>query len=234
MIPIKGLQKTTLVDYPHTIACTVFLGGCNFRCGYCYNLDLVLNSRKLPSIPEEDFFSFLDSRKGLLEGVCITGGEPTLWEDLPSFCAKIKDKGFKVKLDTNGTHPEMLRLLIDKKLVDYVAMDVKAPLEEYQRVIGVAIATEHIAESIRILLEGNVDYEFRTTMVPDTIGVAEILKIGALIKGAKRYFLQQFRPMETTIDPKYRTMEPLPPSALLDMQTLARQYVSEVGIRNAS
>ena len=232
MIPIKGVQKTTLVDYPGALACTVFLGGCDFRCGYCYNRDLVLKARALPSLPEEEFFSFLDSRKGILEGVCITGGEPTLWEGLATFCRKIKESGFKVKLDTNGARPERVKQLIDAKLVDYVAMDLKAPLEKYASVTGVDTNVGKIRETISLLIQGESDYEFRTTIVPDKISVREIREMACQIQGAKRYYLQQFRASATTINPRYADMEPLSGASLRQMQEIASEYVKEVGLRN--
>jgi len=139
MLTIKGLQKTTLVDYPNKVACTIFLPRCNFRCGFCYNKDLVIDYDRLPSIQEEEIINFLKEKKKWLDGVVFTGGEPTLHRELPNFIKKIKEMGFLVKIDTNGTNPKMLKELIDNNIVDYIAMDIKAPLEKYDKITGVNV-----------------------------------------------------------------------------------------------
>ena len=189
---ISGLQKLTLLDFPGRLAATVFLGGCNFRCPFCHNATLVLSPAKCENISEERFFEFLRSRQGKLGGVCVTGGEPTLYPDLKDFIKKIKDMGFAVKLDTNGTNPTLLASLIDEGLVDYVAMDIKNSPEKYPVTVGANADMEKIGRSVSLLLEGKVDYEFRTTVVRELHTEDDFLAISEWIKGAKRYFLQTF------------------------------------------
>lgn len=189
---ISGLQKLTLLDFPGRLAATVFLGGCNFRCPFCHNASLVLSPATCEKISEEEFFSFLNSRKGKLGGVCITGGEPTLYPDLKDFIKKIKDEGFAVKLDTNGTNPDLLSSLISEGLVDYVAMDIKNSVEKYEATVGTALDVEKVKKSVDILLYGHVDYEFRTTVVRELHKIEDFVAISRWISGAKRYFLQTF------------------------------------------
>lgn len=228
---ISGLQKTTLIDFPDTIACTVFLGGCNFRCGYCYNSDLVF-SLPGPTITETSFFEFLEKRKKYLDGVCITGGEPTIHKNLPDFCSKIKKMGYRVKLDTNGSNPKMLGYLIKNKLVDYIAMDIKDSLDDYYEVSQTKVKTENLLESIELIKNSGVDYEFRTTVIPDIIDEKKIEKIGKTIAGAKRFFLQQFMPSEKTISQKYHSMEPLSEKKLESFKQILLKYVKNVEIRS--
>ncbi len=206
---IGGLLKLTLIDYPSTLACTVFLSGCNFRCPWCYSPELVLPKfiAQQPEIKESEFFDFLKTKKGLIDGVVICGGEPTIHTELPLFCSKIKNAGYKLKLDTNGSSPEMLENLFKLKLVDYVAMDIKAPKERYTELIGFTGATgyylvDKIERSIDFLKNSGIDYEFRTTVVPGVHTKEDIIKIAHWIRPAKKYFLQNFRP-EKTIDPMF-------------------------------
>jgi pyruvate formate lyase activating enzyme len=216
---IGGLQKITLIDYPGKVAATVFFIGCNFRCRFCYNSDLVLPEKikKQKTISPKTFFNFLKSRKNLLEGVCIGGGEPTIYKNLPEFIKKIKKMGFWVKLDTNGTNPKMLKQLIDKKLIDYVAMDIKAPKGKYEEVVGKKINIKNIEESIKILKKGKVDYEFRTTIVPTLHAKEDIIKIVQWIKPAQKYFLQNFL-QKPTIDKNLEKIKPYPKEFLLEIQ----------------
>ena len=187
---INGLLKLTLLDFPGRCACTVFFAGCNFRCPFCHNATLVKG--KGESISEEEFFKFLSKREGVLDGVAITGGEPLLQKELVDFIRKIKDMGFAVKLDTNGSFPEKLRSLIDEGLVDYVAMDIKSSPEGYSRSAGCRVNFDKIKESVDLLLSDRVDYEFRTTVASGAVLPEDMEGIGKLIKGAKRYFLQGF------------------------------------------
>lgn len=187
---LSGLQKLTLLDFPGRIAATVFTRGCNMRCPFCHNASLVVGGADI--IPEEEFFAFLESRRGRLGGVCVSGGEPTLQADLPRFIEKIKAMGFEVKLDTNGTNPEMLSSLIDGGLLDYVAMDIKSSPEGYARVSGVSPDMEKIKRSVELLLSDKIDYEFRTTVAKPLFSTGDFVEIGKLIKGAKRYYLQGF------------------------------------------
>ena len=189
---ISGLQKLTLLDFPGRLAATVFLGGCNFRCPFCHNASLVLSASKCEKISEEEFFSFLKSRKGKLGGVCITGGEPTLYSELKAFIKRIKEEGFAVKLDTNGTNPELLSELICEGLLDYVAMDIKNSIDKYELTAGTAVDMEKIKKSVELLLSEKVDYEFRTTVVKELHKKEDFLAISEWISGAKRYFLQTF------------------------------------------
>jgi len=196
MIEIGGLQKTTLIDYPGCVACTVFLINCNFRCPWCYSLELVLPEKiaAQPRVKKEDFFSFLEERKGKLEGVVVCGGEPTVNQDLPEFISLIKEMNFKVKLDTNGSNPEMIEKLIKLNLVDYFAMDIKNSFNNCSKAIGKEIDVDLIKKSIKIIMDSGVDYEFRTTVVPNLHEKKDILEIAQFIKGADKYFLQKFRP----------------------------------------
>ena len=162
---ISGLQKLTLLDFPGRLAATVFFGGCNVRCPFCHNASLVLSPDRCEKISEDELLSFLESRKGKLSGVCITGGEPTLYKELKGFIKKIKDMGFAVKLDTNGTSPDLLSELISEGLVDYVAMDIKNSQKKYALTVGKEVDIEKIKRSVDILLSGKIDYEFRTTVV---------------------------------------------------------------------
>lgn len=188
---IHGLQKTTLLDYPGRVACTVFLAGCNLRCPFCHNAPLVLSSPD-PQMTEEAFFAFLKKRQGILDGVCITGGEPTLRQDLPEFIAEIRRLGFPVKLDTNGTNPAMLRMLLDNKLVDYVAMDIKNAPNRYPQTCGGVDVLGAVTESAALLMENGVDYEFRTTCVHPLHDAQAMEQIGKWLAGAKAYYLQNF------------------------------------------
>ena len=234
MLPqVKGLQKTTLIDYPGKIACTIFLSGCNFRCGYCYNRDLVCNPNAVLTLPAEELFAFLRQRRHVLEGVCITGGEPTLHgHGLIALCQAIKKIGYLIKLDTNGTNPTLLRELLEEKLVDYIAMDIKNSLERYDKVTGVITPLIPIKESIELIKQSGIEYEFRTTIVPDCIDEGSIRKIGELIRGAKRHSIQQFSPSETAIDPKYASMEPQSKKQLQRYKSIMEHYVSDVALKN--
>jgi len=217
MTKIGGLQKLTLIDYPGRVAATVFLCGCNFQCPWCYSKELVLPKeiQKQPKISEKEFFDFLKERKGLLEGLVLCGGEPCINKDLPQFCQKIKKLGYLVKLDTNGSNPQMLKRLIGDNLLDYVAMDVKLPKERYQEVLGIDV--KNIEESIKILKNSKIDFEFRTTVVPTILDKDDVMKIAQWLSPAKRYYLQNFRP-EKTIDQKFEKVKPYPKEYLREIQ----------------
>ncbi len=200
MLKIHGFNKTTLLDYPGKLAATVFLGGCNFRCPFCHNASLVLNSKEAPFIEENDVIDYLIKRKNILEGVCITGGEPTLHLGLREFMIKIKALDLKVKLDTNGYRPDILKQLYKEKLIDYVAMDLKATKEKYSVATGMdEIDITRIEESIRFIIDNIEDYEFRTTIMKEIHTKDDLKKMLELIKGAKRYRLQNYRDSEDVI-----------------------------------
>jgi len=221
---IGGFQKTTLIDYPGKVACIVFTLGCNFRCPWCYSKELVLPEeiKKQPQISEKEFFSFLEKRKGLLDGVVICGGEPLIHKDIFSFLKRIKKLGFLVKLDTNGSFPDKLENTIDKKLVDYVAMDVKLPKKKYKEIYS---NVEKIEESIDILKKGKVDFEFRTTVVPQIHSKEDILEIGEWIKGdSVKYFLQNFR-AQKTIDPLFEKIKPF-------SEEFLKEIKKEISLKN--
>lgn len=197
---IHGLQKMTLLDYPGIVAATVFLGGCDYRCPYCHNFELV-DGTASPIMSDQELFLFLEKRKNLLDGVVITGGEPCLRPDLPQLVKAIKDMGYKVKLDTNGNHPDVLRQLLNAGLVDYVAMDIKNSLSKYGMTIGVpGFDTKGVQESAAILLDGSTDYEFRTTVVHEFHELNDFELIGQWIEGAKAYYLQQYTVRDTVPD----------------------------------
>ena len=194
---IHGLQKMTLLDYPGKVACTVFFGGCDMRCPFCHNAELLDGTA--PSVmDEEELLGFLKKRRGLLDGVAITGGEPLLQKDLPELAARIRDLGYPIKLDTNGTHPDLLDRMIRDGLVQYVAMDIKNSPERYAETVGLQqFDIEPVRKSVQILLEGRTDYEFRTTTVAEFHDDESFEKIGPWIRGAKRYYLQRFTDRDT-------------------------------------
>jgi pyruvate formate lyase activating enzyme len=200
---IHGFNKTTLLDFPGHLASTVFTGGCNMRCPYCQNADLVLNPMSQPLISEEVVFDHIKKRKGIIEGVCITGGEPTLQADLEDFIKQLKELGVMVKLDSNGYRPEVLKRLMENGLLDYVAMDIKSSLDDYHTVAGVKLDTSLIKESIDLLKNGPIDYEFRTTVVKELHSKETFEKIGELLSGAKQYFLQGYIDSERVIERRF-------------------------------
>jgi pyruvate formate lyase activating enzyme len=188
---LGGLQKFSLADYPGKTCAILFTRGCNLRCPYCHNPELVWPERYAPALDLDELLAFLETRRGLLDAVTVTGGEPCLQADLPELLARLKDMGFAVKLDSNGSFPDVLRKVIEEKLVDYIAMDIKAPLEKYARVSGVALDVRLIKESIALLLEGRVEHEFRTTVDRGLLDEEDLMAIGEDIRGARRYYLQK-------------------------------------------
>ncbi len=191
---IHGFNKTTLLDYPRHLAATIFFGGCNLRCPFCHNASLVTGAASQPMIPEQEVLSYLAKRKGILEGVCITGGEPTLNPDLIPFITKIKELGLKVKLDTNGTNPQLMKTLVADNLIDYIAMDIKNSKDKYALTAGLSsFSIEPILESVDFLLTSPIDYEFRTTIVKEFHDREDMLSIGEWLSGAQAYFLQSFQ-----------------------------------------
>jgi len=224
-----GLQKMTLLDYPGKVACTLFTGGCNFRCPFCHNALLVTELSQSDVIEEEAMLSFLKTRVGLLDGVCVTGGEPLLHPSMASFLRKVKELGFSVKLDTNGTFPDTLADLIDEKLVDRVAVDLKNSAEKYAMTVGVpSFDLAPVERTIDLLLAGRVDYEFRTTVVRELHEVSDIEKIAKRIRGARAYFLQNFVDSGNLIGSDMTAHDP---AVLEEMKKAARLYVPTTEIR---
>ncbi len=224
-----GLQKTTLLDFPGHVAATIFTGGCNFRCPFCHNSEL-LPSWVQESFSEEEIFSFLQKRKGILEGVCITGGEPTLQPDLEEFIRRIRSLGLLVKLDTNGYRPDVLADLCGKGLLDYVAMDIKSSREHYRKATGCpGLDIENIDHSIRILLRGSVPFEFRTTAVQGLHTRKDFLTIGPWIQGCPHYYIQNFSDNGQVLFPE--TFSPFKREELEIFARLVRPFVGEVQLR---
>lgn len=229
MVEIKGLEKFSPKDFPGYISSTVFLGGCNFRCPFCHNSDLVLRPEILPTFPLDYFLSFLDSRKGWLEGICISGGEPLLQDDLETLLILIKDRNLLVKIDINGSFPSRLEDLIQKKLIDHIAMDVKAPLKRYQEVTRATVNEEDIVRSVDIIKNSGLGYVFRTTLVPGLVGPEDIKKICQMLDGAKIFQLQQFVPLNT-LDSHYLQKKPYRREEVQGLARIAEPYFSEVRI----
>lgn len=250
---LGGLQKTTLIDFPGRVACTVFTVGCNFRCPFCHNKDLIsLNRFKqahLQLFEEEKLFEFLSGRKKILDGVCITGGEPTLQPDLPEFCRKLKALDLEVKLDTNGSRPEVIKQLISARLVDFIAMDVKTTFENYSKVVQCKIKNAKlkiaIKNSIKLILKSGLEYEFRTTVVPgihDEITLIQLAKqLAALnFQSASRrtkfldlqYVLQAFRP-QNCLDVKFLTVKPFTSAEMKDLLQAVRTILPKTKLRGA-
>lgn len=226
---IHGLQKTTLLDYPGKVAATIFFGGCNYRCPFCHNMNLVKHPEAEPSLSEQEILAFLKSRKRILDGVCITGGEPTLQKDLIPFIYKIKELGYHVKLDTNGTHPKVLKLLMQNRLIDYIAMDIKTSPDKYAVVCGIKnLSFEPIQNSITFLINGSLPYEFRTTVVFEYHNEAVFHEIGKIIQGADYYYLQSFQDSEFVED---HTLHACEKEELLHFRELLSAYVKHVELR---
>jgi len=196
---IGGFNKLTTQDFPGNLACIIFTNGCNFDCDYCYNRDLV--ESHAPEISEEEIFSYLNQRKNMLDGVVISGGEPTIWNDLIPFMEKIKELGLKIKLDTNGYRPEVLKEILDKNLVDYIAMDIKALFNEYYKIVNRKLDTDKLIESINLIKKSKVDHEFRTTIIKGFHTIEDLDKIVEVVDGSP-YYLQNFRMEDTVINKK--------------------------------
>jgi len=226
VVEIKGIERFSSRDFPGHISSTVFLGGCTFRCPYCHNADLVLRPETLQTTPLDIFLSYLDGRKGWLEGVCITGGEPLLHEDVEDLVRVVRDRGLLVKLDTNGSFPDRLEKLLADGLLDWVAMDIKAPLERYREVTRSNVEVEAIVRSADLIKHSGVRSTFRTTVVPGLIGREDIVKIGEWLRGAESYLIQQFVP-HSTIDPAYLEKKPYSPTELEALVEAARPFFKE-------
>ncbi|PIZ57072.1 anaerobic ribonucleoside-triphosphate reductase activating protein [bacterium (Candidatus Torokbacteria) CG_4_10_14_0_2_um_filter_35_8] len=227
---IKGLQKTSLIDWEGKIVATVFTAGCNFRCPYCHNSKLVKKNSSLPNIPEEKILDFFKKRKKWLDGVCITGGEPTIHKDLLSFIKKIKELGFLVKLDTNGTNPDIISKGIKKGLIDYIAMDIKAPLKKYPFVIKTDFDLDKIKKSVDLVKKFEPNYEFRTTAVPKLLSKEDFIKIGKWLQVAQRYYLQNFK-NEKTLDSSFESIDPYSEQELKEFALSLEPYFHEVYVR---
>ena len=226
---IKGLQKLTLLDFPGEIAATVFTGGCNLRCRFCHNASLVLPDRFGEDIDEEELFRFLDSRRGKLGGVCISGGEPTLWSDLPDFIAKVRAMGFKIKLDTNGTRPDVIEGLISRGLLDYIAMDIKNSASLYPLTVGIAdFDTSVIEKSIAVIRTSGIEHEFRTTLVAGLHTPESISAIAEMISFDEKYFLQKFVDSGDLIEDGYTALREAETKKIFE---LVREKIPTVTLR---
>ncbi len=236
---IGGLERLTLLDYPDHLAAIIFTQGCNFRCHFCYNPMLVWPRKGTdkkekgfspPSVT--DLFLFLKERFGRLEGVVITGGEPTLHPDLPSFIKKIKDIGYLVKLDTNGTNPDMLKKLLKNKLIDYIAMDLKAPFSKYEKVVGVPVNYNNLKKSVKIIMTSSLPYEFRTTVVPSLLVSKDFFLIGEAIKGATKWYLQSFKSDTELVDNKYKAQAAYTSKEMNALAKIGKKYVDLCEVRS--
>ncbi|MDP8299749.1 MAG: anaerobic ribonucleoside-triphosphate reductase activating protein [Candidatus Tantalella remota] len=226
---IAGLQNLSLVDYPGCLASTVFLQGCNFRCGYCHNPDLISMGKNF-EFTEKEFFDFADQRKNFIEGVVISGGEPTLYEEIPEFIKRIKDLGFKVKLDTNGSNPEQLDMLLRERLLDMVAIDIKTSFERYSLVTDDENIQTKVTRSIYLAMLSTVPYEFRTTCAPGIVSEEDIRKIAETVNGAENYCLQQFHP-RSTYDTDFQEVTPYEGETIKKFKSILEEHVKEVTIR---
>lgn len=224
-----GMEKLSLVDYDGFVAATVFTGGCNFRCGFCHNAALVLDSENLDVLPESEVLSYLEKRKGILEGVCVTGGEPTLHKDLPAFCEKLKNLGYSVKIDTNGTNPDMVKSLAENGLADYFAMDIKNDRENYAKIIGFdKYDTSKVEKTVDFFLSGGADYEFRTTLISEYHHAENMAKISEWIRGAEKYFLQRFKSGDYCMS---QNLSPVETAEAKSFADIIKPFVKSVKLR---
>lgn len=227
---ISGVQKTTFIDYPGKIASTLFLAGCNFRCPFCHNRNLVLNEKWLEQISPQEVLAFLKKRRKYLEGVCITGGEPLIYNDLPKFLHAIKDLGYDIKLDTNGTNPRLLREILEADLLSYLAMDIKGSWDRYNDVSGVEVNQDKIKASIDLIINSGLDYEFRSTILPRFHSESDIEKMAKMIKGAKLYYLQNFV-ARNTLDKAFLNERSFDNEEMARLAKIAGRYIERVDIR---
>ena len=225
---IRGIQKASFIDWPDKVCTVIFLERCNFRCPFCQNPELIRNPEELQEIPIDELLAFLEDRKGWIDGVCITGGEPTIHSKLPELVDKIKQLGFGVKLDTNGSNPEMLERLIPK--LDYIAMDIKGPLERYQEITRSQIDPALIRKSVELIRNSGKPYEFRTTVLPKLHSKEDLLKIAEWLRGSERYVLQQFRP-EKTLDPAFQQEKSFTKEELMAFKKMLEPYFKFVEVR---
>ncbi len=226
---IHGFNKTTLLDYPKHLACTVFLSGCNYRCPFCHNASLVINDGLDDVISEDDFFNHLKKRINVIEGVCITGGEPTIYKDLPEFIYGIKELGFKVKLDTNGNNPKMIYYLLDNGLLDYIAMDIKNAKNKYDCSIGIKdFDITNVCETVKIIMNSDIEYEFRTTVVKELHTKQDFINIGHWLKGARAYYLQPFKDSDNVILKGLTSYEK---NELIIFKEILEEFIEIVDIR---
>jgi pyruvate formate lyase activating enzyme len=226
---IGGFQKTSLLDYPGEISSIIWTVGCNFNCPFCYNVDVVKKTAE--AISEKEIFSYLEKRKNVIDGLVISGGEPLLQKDITSFCERVKKLGYKIKIDTNGTFPEKLKELIDKKLVDYIAMDIKAPEEKYSKLAGKKANIKKIQKSIEIIRNSGLDYEFKTTFVPGFLCKEDIKEIGKWLEGSEKYFLQQFKNNIPTLSSDLEKTKPYSKEELFDALEEVKPFFKYCDIR---
>lgn len=227
---IGGFKRFSLIDYAGYSSAVVFTKGCNFRCPYCHNPELIGSAAGTPPIPETEIFEFLETRRGKLDGVVITGGEPTLQPDILCFMRRVREMGFLVKLDTNGSNPRLVQEVIEEKLADFIAMDVKGPIENYCEVIRADIDTDTIARSIELIRSSGMEYEFRTTVVRSQLSEKDIMAIAKWIGGARSFVLQRFEAGKT-LDPVFGNMKTYPPNTFLQLQAGAGHFVDRCFIR---
>jgi len=225
-----GLQRLSLIDYPGKLCATIFTAGCNFRCPYCYNENIVLDYPAMPKIPEDKIIEFLHPRLGFLDGVCVTGGEPTIHRELPKFLGRLKSIGSLVKLDTNGSRPKALAYVMEKGLVNYIALDVKVPLGRYEETVRYRVKPEGLKETIKLIRRSGVDHEFRTTVVPGLLDGDDLEEIAMTLAGSRRYVLQQFRPGKT-LCPDFKDVKPYSEAEMRQFRDRVAPYFAETGLR---
>ncbi|HOV89369.1 MAG TPA: anaerobic ribonucleoside-triphosphate reductase activating protein [Syntrophorhabdaceae bacterium] len=223
-IPIKGFIETSFIDWRGHLSSVLFTGGCNFRCPYCHNSDLVLKHESLDDIPLDFILLRLKKFKRWVDHLVITGGEPTIHKGLEDLIRTFKKQEMSVKLDTNGSNPHMLKRLVYHGMIDYIAMDIKGPIEGYHRWCGTKVDIEKIKESIRFIMEGKIDYEFRMTVVPFLHKEKDIYEVARYISGAKRFYIQNFKP-NNTLDPSYMTIKPFPPDKIKEIKDNVAKYI---------
>ncbi len=229
---ICGVQGISVIDYPGKIASILFLGGCNFRCPFCHNVSLIDGYESLDYKNSEAVLEDLGKRKGFIDAVEITGGEPLInGSELIALLRKLREMDLSIKIDTNGYSTDMLRMVLEMGLVDYIAMDIKTSIDRYDVAVGLELNTDRILNSIKIILESPIEYEFRTTCVPGLVGSKEIESIARLIEGAAHYYLQQYRVEQPTLDPSYMKLSPYPAEKLESFKAIAQKYVTSVSIR---
>ncbi len=230
MITVKGYEPSSFIEWPGKIVSIIFTAGCNFRCGFCHNKSLVTDFDKTADLDFHDVLEKIKARRAWIDAIEFSGGEPLLHPEIETMLREAKDAGFLTKLDTNGCSPEKLRNLISKKLVDYVAMDIKAPFEKYEAVVNSKVDLNKIRESIQIIMSSGLEYEFRTTVLPKLHSKEDIEEIGKMIKGAKKFYLQKFKAMNT-LDASYESERSFTDKELRELLEVIRPYVSKAEIR---